>query len=239
MKLNKIIAGVLCAFALCSALVMTASDAAVPDIKDLLKGALKQAGNTTNSSTDENPTSDATQTGLSGLKGLVEGLISKSNLTEADLVGEYAYSDPAVAFRSTDLLKKAGGAAAAGVLVDKIRPYYEKAGFANMTATFNADNTFSFKLKRITLSGTYALQEGSETGDFLFTFKIGGKLPLGSFPAHVEKVGSKLTVTFDASKLIALVSAVAQATGQSSLKTMSQLLSSYDGLACGFELKPL
>ena len=113
-----------------------------PDITDLLKGAA--------ASLSGGKGSDDTNNGvLSGLQGLVEGLISKSNLTEADLVGNYKYSAPAVAFQSDNLLKKAGGSAAAGVITAKIAPYYEKVGITSLTATFNEDKTFLFTIKRL------------------------------------------------------------------------------------------
>lgn len=203
-----------------------------PDITELLKGAagaLKGGGGTDGDSGTKS-------TALSGLQGLVEGLISKSNLTEDDLVGSWKYSAPAVAFVSDNLLQKAGGAAAAGVIEQKLAPYYAKVGIDQLEATFEADHTFKFKIKRINLTGTFEKDTTSESGDFLFTFKAGGKLPLGKFKAHVEKVGSKLTITFDASKLISLVNAIASVSGQSTLKSVASMLNSYDGLNCGFEL---
>lgn len=203
---------------------------AAPDITDLLKGALGSG----NSGGDKGG-----NTALSGLQGLVEGLISKSNLTEADLVGSWKYNKPAVAFKSSDLLKKAGGAAASGVIEEKLSPYYEKAGIDNLTAVFNDDGTFKFQLKRGALSGTYAKDPESENGDFIFQFKAAGKIPLGQFKAHVEKVGSKITITFDASKLITLVNTIASVSGQSTLKSVASMLNSYDGLNCGFELMKL
>ena len=102
---------------------------AEPDITDLLKGA---AGALKGGSGE-----GSGSTALSGLKGMVEGLISKSNLSEADLVGSWQYSAPAVAFQSDNLLQKAGGAAAAGVITEKLAPYYSKAGIDKLTAVFN------------------------------------------------------------------------------------------------------
>lgn len=213
-----------------AALLMAAPSVnASPDITDLLKGAagaLKGGGDGEGSGS----------TALSGLKGMVEGLISKSNLTEADLVGNYKYSAPAVAFKSDNLLQKAGGAAAAGVITEKLAPYYAKAGITGLKATFNDDKTFKFQVKRVTLSGTFEKDPASETGDFIFSFKAAGKIPVGKFKAHVEKVGTKLTVTFDASKLITLVNTIANISGQSTLKSVATLLNSYEGLNCGFEL---
>lgn len=203
-----------------------------PDITDLLKGAA--------ASLSGGKGSDDTNNGvLYGLQGLVEGLISKSNLTEADLIGNYKYSAPAVAFQSDNLLKKAGGSAAAGVITAKIAPYYEKVGITSLTATFNEDKTFLFTIKKVKLSGTFEKDPDSETGDFIFKFNVGGKIPLGQFKSHVEKVGSKLTITFDASKLITLVNTIASVSGQKTLQGVASMLNSYDGLNCGFELAPI
>ncbi|MBD5225244.1 MAG: DUF4923 family protein [Bacteroidales bacterium] len=217
-----------------AAIIAAPSTSASPDLTDLLKGAASSLGNGSNSDTNSG-SNDV----LSGIQGLVEGLISKSNLTEADLVGNYQYSAPAVAFQSSNLLQKAGGAAASGVITSKLAPYYEKVGIDQLTATFNEDKTFKFTIKKVKLTGTFEKDTESENGDFIFKFNAGGKIPLGSFKSHVEKVGSKMTITFDASKLITLVNTIASISGQSTLKSVASMLNSYDGLNCGFELTPV
>lgn len=208
-----------------TSLLLAATPAALasPDITDLLKGAASKIGGGDGS------------TALSGLKGAVEGMIAKSDLTAADLVGDYKYSAPAVSLQSDNALQKLGGSAATGVIVDKLAPYYQKAGLTSMTATFREDGTCEFKVKRATVTGTY---ERNESGDFTFNFKAVKKIPLGKMNAHVEKIGKKITLTFDASKLIKLVNAVASVSGQSSLQAAAKMLNSYDGLYAGFELTP-
>lgn len=211
-------------FAMTSLLLAAAPAAsASPDITDLLKGAASKIGGGDGS------------TALSGLKGAVEGMIAKSDLTAADLVGDYKYSAPAISLQSDNALQKLGGSAATGVIVDKLAPYYQKAGLTSMTATFREDGTCEFKVKKATVTGTY---ERNESGDFTFNFKAVKKIPLGKMNAHVEKIGKKLTLTFDASKLIKLVNAVASVSGQSSLQAAAKMLNSYDGLYAGFELTP-
>lgn len=211
-------------FAMTSLLLAAAPAAsASPDITDLLKGAASKIGGGDGS------------TALSGLKGAVEGMIAKSDLTAADLVGDYKYSAPAVSLQSDNALQKLGGSAATGIIVDKLAPYYQKAGLTSMTATFREDGTCEFKVKKATVTGTY---ERNESGDFTFNFKAVKKIPLGKMNAHVEKIGKKLTLTFDASKLIKLVNAVASVSGQSSLQAAAKMLNSYDGLYAGFELTP-
>lgn len=204
-------------------LAATPAASASPDITDLLKGAASKIGGGDGS------------TALSGLKGAVEGMIAKSDLTAADLVGDYKYSAPAVSLQSDNALQKLGGSAATGVIVDKLAPYYQKAGLTSMTATFREDGTCEFKVKKAMVTGTY---ERNESGDFTFNFKAVKKIPLGKMNAHVEKIGKKLTLTFDASKLIKLVNAVASVSGQSSLQAAAKMLNSYDGLYAGFELTP-
>lgn len=214
----------LLSFAMASLLLAAAPAAsASPDITDLLKGAASKIGGGDGS------------TALSGLKGAVEGMIAKSDLTAADLVGDYKYFAPAVSLQSDNALQKLGGSAATGVIVDKLAPYYQKAGLTSMTATFREDGTCEFKVKKATVTGTY---ERNESGDFTFNFKAVKKIPLGKMNAHVEKIGKKLTLTFDASKLIKLVNAVASVSGQSSLQAAAKMLNSYDGLYAGFELTP-
>lgn len=217
-----------------AALVGAPDMSASPDLKELLKGAASNLGGNS-----DNSSKSGGNDVLSGIQGLVEGLISKSDLTEADLVGNYQYSAPAVAFQSSNLLQKAGGAAASGVITSKLAPYYEKVGINQLKATFNEDKTFQFTIKRVKLSGTFEKDPESATGDFIFKFNAAGKIPMGHFKSHVEKVGSKLTITFDASKLITLVNTIATISGQSTLKTVATMLNSYDGLNCGFELTPV
>lgn len=163
----------LLSFAMASLLLAAAPAAsASPDITDLLKGAASKIGGGDGS------------TALSGLKGAVEGMIAKSDLTAADLVGDYKYSAPAVSLQSDNALQKLGGSAATGVIVDKLAPYYQKAGLTSMTATFREDGTCEFKVKKATVTGTY---ERNESGDFTFNFKAVKKIPLGKMNAHVEK----------------------------------------------------
>lgn len=195
------------------------------DLTDLLKGI----GGAVSSES-------AQSTAASGLEGLVKGLLSNSKITEKDLVGSWKYSGPAVAFQGGNFLEKAGGAAAAGIIADKIAPYYQKVGIDKMTCVFNQDKTFEFKIGKITMKGTVeAVDAKNPDGSFWFNFTV-GRIPIGKMKGHVEKQINTMTLTFDASKLITLVTTIAKVSGQSSLQAMSNLLNQYDGLNCGFEL---
>lgn len=193
-------------------------------LKDILNG-VKNSGNSTEqtSSTDK----------LGGLISGISNILGKSNIEITDLAGTWNYKKPAVAFKSDNLLKKAGGTAAAEVIESKLAPYYQKAGMSNFKLTFNNDSTFTMKFNAATLSGT--ISKGND-GEFVFNFKALKKVNIGKLNSVITKAGNSINVTFDASKLITLVSKVASITGNSTIKSVSSLLSSYDGLNAGFEL---
>lgn len=78
-----------------------------------------------------------------------------------------------------------------------------------------------------------------EEGNFIFNFQALGKMNLGHLTSVITKSGNNIDVTFDASKLVSLVSKIAAVTGNSTVKTVSSLLESYDGLNAGFQLARL
>ena len=199
------------------------------DLKDLLnKGA---AADSASSSSQADTTSDK---GLGSLGSLLGNILGTGNIEVKDLVGTWDYSSPAVTFKSDNLLKKAGEAAASTVIEQKLKEYYKKAGIDGMTLTIEADSTFTMKLKRITVSGTI---EKTADGNFQFNFRIGKKIPIGSMAAYISKAGNTVDITFDVSKLIVLVDKIATFSGNSTLTGISKLLNSYDGLCAGFTLR--
>ena len=197
------------------------SVSANPDIKDLLKGL---GGSGSNSDI------------VGGIGSVLNGVLSSSKISVKDVVGTWGYVDPAVEFKSENLLKKAGGAAASSAIVSKIKPYYEKAGVKNMQFVVNEDATFTLAIGKTKMSGT--ITEGSSDGQFIFNFKALGKINLGKITAYMSKnISGELTLTFDASKLISLVNTISSITSNSTIQGVSSLLNSYDGLTVGFLLK--
>lgn len=195
------------------------------DLKSILKGA--GSGNGTESS-------QSSAGGIGDVLGSVLGnVLGTSNLTPADLVGTWNYKSPAVAFESEDFLKKAGGAAASATIEGKIAPYYKRAGLDQLVLTVEADSTFTMKFKRGSVSGTLS---AGENGYMTFNFKAMGKIPVGSYNAAVSKMSNQLTITFDISKLMALVNTIASISGNSTLQGANSLLQSYDGMQAGFRL---
>lgn len=168
------------------------------------------------------------------VENLAEGVFSKSNLDISDIAGEWTSEGSAISFKSENLLKKAGGSAAAGMIESKIDPYYEKLGLNNAVLTINPDSTFTFKAKLITLNGTISRVDD---GVFSFNFKALGKVSLGSVNTYISKSGSNMDVMFDASKLKTLLSGISKVANIDLLKTATSFLDSYDGLCIGFKMK--
>lgn len=193
-----------------------------PDIKDVLKGlggsGSSESGDIANS-----------------IGSVLNGVLSTSKISVKDVVGEWKYSEPAVEFKSENLLKKAGGAAASSAIVAKIKPYYEKAGINNLKFSVKDDSSFTMNTGKINVSGT--IEKGEADGQFIFAFKAAGSFNIGKITAYMSKnVSGQLTLTFDASKLIALVNGIAKISSNSTLQSASSLLNSYDGLTVGFLL---
>lgn len=166
------------------------------------------------------------------LGNLIEGVFSSSDITIADMAGEWQASGPAVCFQGEGFLKKAGGAAAAAAVETKLSPYYEQYGLNNSTLTIDKEGAFSLTCKAIKLSGTITRNESAEPGVFEFNFSALG-MKLASVTTYVQKTSSSMDIMFDATKLKKLLSAVSSFTGIQIVKTVSGILDSYDGLAIG------
>lgn len=167
------------------------------------------------------------------LGNIIEGIFSTSDLTVEDIAGEWTASGSAVSFKSDDLLKKAGGIAAASVVETKLDEYYKKYGLNNLVFTVENDGSFSLTVKKVTLNGTISVKE---TGVFTLTFTALGTIGLGSMDAYIEKSGNTLNLMFDADKIKKIMSLAATLSGSSLASTAESLLNEYDGICMGFKM---
>lgn len=176
----------------------------------------------------------------SDLASAIGNILSTDKITIGQMQGTWVYSAPAVTFKSDNLLKKAGGAAASAAIVKKLEPIYKRTGFDKSVLTVNEDSTFVIKANRITLKGNISAvpSDKESQANFVFDFTVGGKMKIGALDAYVTKSATgSMSVMFDVSKLITLVETVGKLSGNSTLNATVSLLKSYDGLCAGFELK--
>lgn len=175
---------------------------------------------------------------LSRLGAVANNVLGTDNITTVDLEGTWGYVEPAVEFKSDNMLKKAGGSVASATIVDKLKPYYQKAGFDKMTLAVDSAATFKMTVGKVPLTGNITASETS--GQFVFQFKAADKISMGKMNAYVSKTATgQIKLTFDVSKLITLVETVAKVSGNSSVKSVASMLNSYDGLTAGFVLKKI
>lgn len=211
-----------------------APSASAFDLNSILNGV--SGGTQSNDST-----STSTTTSGGGLGDVIGGVASALGLgnDKADiskLAGEWAYNGPAVTFKSDNFLLKAGGAAASTTVEKKLEPYYKKAGLDKLVVTIGEDSTFVFKTGRIKLQGT--IERQADSGNYVFHFSAIKGLNLVSMTAYIKLTGSsRMSLTFDVSKLIKIIEMAGSVTGNSTIKGVSGILNQYDGLTAGFDLK--
>lgn len=178
---------------------------------------------------------------LEALGGIVNAVTKTTKFEVSSLEGSWTYKEPAVTFKSDNTTGKIGGAAGSVVLVNKLTPYYKQLGLDQMTldvtpATEQGAYDFVMKIRGITLKGN--LTKDSKEDELLdFNFSAFGKVKLGKLSAKAEKSAAGiLTLTFDASRFISILDKVAGVTNISTIKAITGLLESYDGIYIGAKL---
>ena len=199
------------------------------DLKDILSGLSKKSDTGKDSEKSGKSIGDM----LSGLGNALG--ISSGKIEIKDLAGEWEYVAPAVTFKSDNFLLKAGGAAAATQVENKLEPYYKAAGINSLKITINEDSTFTFRQRITSVSGT--LSKNPETGNYVFTFKALKRIKIGEMEGFIVKNGDRMNLTFDVSKLMTMMEKVSKFTKSSSISTMTKLLNQYDGITAGYQLK--
>ncbi len=173
-------------------------------------------------------------TGTALVEGLLGSLLSGSkSVTQENVVGSWKFVSPDCVFESENLLAKAGGEVAAQKVEAQLSEALTKAGVkaGNTSFTFKADGTYSAVVGKQSINGNYTLDEKNHTMTLTY---LGG---LARMTPKVAMVGGKLSLLFEAEKLLSLLEKVSAISGNTKLKTVSSLLSAYDGLYIGLQLK--
>lgn len=155
-----------------------------------------------------------------------------SGSTNSNFVGTWDYTGAAVAFRTDDLLKKAGGAVTASTIKKSLDEQLTQIGVQSGTAqfTFNKDGIFSAVMNKKAMRGVYKYDESTE----IVSLTIASYITIG---ARVVKKSSGMSLLFDADKLLLMLTFLGEQANSPSVKAMTQLASGYDGLLLGFEMK--
>lgn len=167
----------------------------------------------------------------------VEETVSKVN-ESVSIVGTWKYTAPDCKFQSDDLLSKAGGEVAAKKVEEQMSNYLSKLGFnENTVYVFNADSTYTSTVAGRTVSGTYSYNK--DTNEMTLKTKIGLKMTAQVSTSLLN--GGSMSLLFKADKLMSLAQtvtgAVAGKSSNATITTLNTVLSQYDGLLLGFEMK--
>ena len=148
------------------------------------------------------------------------------------MTGTWTYTGSAIEFESDNFLKKAGGAAAASLAENKLDEQLAKIGIKDgqLSFTFNADSTFTSTIGKRSMQGTYSYDAATNQVQLKY-------LRLLNMNAKVNCTSNSMELLFNSDKLLKLITFLSSKSSNTTLKTISSLADSYDGMMLGFELK--
>lgn len=166
------------------------------------------------------------------LSGVAKAVVGNKATTASSIIGTWTYSGPECQFESENLLAKAGGEMAAKEVEEKMIAVYNKVGMNNIRYTFNEDGTYSYQMKKRTVTGSYVFDDAAKT------ITMTGKLGLKTV-AYVTVTGNNMSMVFKADKLMSILKTITGAASKvnSTAATINSVAEAYDGLMLGFELK--
>lgn len=171
---------------------------------------------------------------LKNLFGGVEKAVNTITGTNtADITGTWIFTGSAVEFESDNLLMKAGGSVASNTAEEKIDQQLKKIGIAanKLTFTFNTDSTFNAKVGKRNMNGTYSYEASSKKINLKFVSMI-------ALNAKVNCTSERMDLLFNSDKLLKLITFLSSKSSNTTLKSISTLANSYDGMLTGLSFKP-
>lgn len=175
----------------------------------------------------------------SAIGSILESVAGTVFSAPVSLNGTYTYNGIAVSATSTEggVLTNLAGSAVTSGIESKIDGYLAQIGIkpGAMTITFNsADNTFTWNIAGIPLSGNYKVGDSEKT----VTLTFGKTMQFFSMTGTLESGLNGARMLFTANKAVALLKKVASKVGQSNsqIGTITKLADGYDNFRVGFKL---
>ena len=164
---------------------------------------------------------------------LNEGDIARETwMINNTIKGEWTYSGPSVDVSGKNVLAGLGKPLAKSKLKKKLKNAYKKIGLTKIKPqfAFNPDGSCAVQILGKQVKGTYNYNPDQEK----ITIKWHG-VPM---TAKLRRDGNKkLHLTFDADKLLSLITLVSRFSDSSAIKALGTLVDNYDDVMIGFELK--
>ena len=169
------------------------------------------------------------------VKDVVSSVTGGRTLSAGNLAGTWKYVNPALQLKSGKVLTNVAGTAATSEVEEKLKDFLAKVGIEEglFGYTFQADSTFTSDLKRVKLKGTYEVHEAE--GTVTLKYKA-AKWNVLSLTGDVVLTGSRLTLLFQADKLLDFLTKVSSISNGKAMSAVNKLATTYDGLMLGFDL---
>lgn len=167
------------------------------------------------------------------LSGVAKAVVGDNATTQTSLVGTWNYAAADCQLKGDNILTSLGGEVATAEVEKKMSAIYIKAGLNTLQFTFNEDNTCSYSVNGRVVKGTYEFDSEAKT------VTIKGGLFGVKIKANVVTLGSNMSFMFDADKILSVVKTITGAASKlnSSASTIDSLISQFNGLMVGFEMK--
>ena len=174
----------------------------------------------------QSATSNSNNSTLSAISSIISSKLIPNSL---QIVGTWAYKEPAVMFTSSNALKSAASSVVSKNIETKLQGYLSKVGISDgkMTITFADDKSFyvSRSGKKVA-TGTYSLTDS----DVTLTFK-GRRTPCKVTP---QLNNGTLVIVMDVTKLKTFFEGIGSNVSQ--LATVTSLLKTMDGMKVGIRM---
>lgn len=182
------------------------------------------------SNTSKQSTSDTKQNVGNLIGNLISSVTGDLTTTQANLIGEWSYTDPSVQFESENMLTQAGGSAIATKCETKLAQYYKVVGIkpGAVVFTFAEDGTCTYAVGSRKSQGTYVFNKEDKTVSI--TTSTGQTVK-----TYVTISGNKMALCFDGTKLLTLFNSISSKF--QALSTVSALASNYNGMKVGFKFE--
>lgn len=169
---------------------------------------------------------------VTGIGNVIMSVLGANKVSEAGLVGSWRYTNPGVAFTSSNVLAQAGGEVAAQEIEKKLASVYSSVGIksSNTYFTFAQNKQFEGKLLGTGLSGTYTYDPSS--GAINMTTALLGI----NINGYITGTTTGISLLFEGKKLLTLLQTVAALSGNSTLGAIGELSTNYSGLRMGFDM---
>lgn len=157
--------------------------------------------------------------------------VTGGKATEIMLPGTWNYSEPSIKLVSQNTLADVAANAAMKTMSAKLQKAYNYVGIKKgaCSYTFNTDGTFTAKLGKRTLSGTYTYDAATHAIELKYASKI---FNLGTMKGYAYLNGASLDLVFDCTGLVKFLTALGSKV--SALNAVTNLVANYDQMMVGF-----